>query len=69
MKYGVRGIRHTFIEIGEMAQTFRMNGLKHVKNFGDVNWSGYDDILLKNAISLTDLYPGMVQFFGKVTSK
>lgn len=64
IKYGVRGIRHTFIEIGEMSQTFRLFGQSIIPDFGDVSWSGFDDTGLAAAMGLKRLQPGMVQFFG-----
>lgn len=64
IKYGIRGIRHTFIEIGEMSQAFRLFGKKTNPEFGDVSWSGFDDTKLATALGLKKLHPGMIQFFG-----
>lgn len=64
IKYGIRGIRHTFIEIGAMAQSFRILGREIIPLFGDVSWSGFDDNALMEGLGLKNLHPGMIQFFG-----
>lgn len=64
VKYNYRGFRHMLIEVGEMAQAFRLNGLARINNFGDVSWSGFDDKALKDSLGLRIMKPVLLQFFG-----
>lgn len=64
VKYNYRGLRHMLIEVGSMAQAFRLNGLARINNFGDVSWSGFDDKALKDSLGLRIMKPVLLQFFG-----
>lgn len=64
VKYNYRGLRHMLIEVGSMAQAFRLNGLAIISDFGDISWSGFDDEKLKSSLGLKNMNPVLLQFFG-----
>lgn len=65
-KYRIRGYRHSLIEVGLMAQSFRYS-LCEFENLGEVSWSGFNDNALTYSLGLSPrLAPvTLLQWFGE----
>lgn len=65
-KYRIRGYRHSLIEIGLMAQSFRQS-VSEFERLGEVCWSGFNDNALTHALGLSPrLAPvALLQWFGE----
>ncbi|MBN8194219.1 hypothetical protein JI667_18980 [Bacillus sp. NTK074B] len=66
-KYRARGYRHSLIEVGLMAQSFRESLLEENVGMGDLCWSGFNDNALTHMAGLNvRLAPiTLLQWFGK----
>lgn len=66
-KYRNRGYRHGLIEVGLMAQNFKIS-LQSYKNYGECLWSGFNDNSLTNLLGMNPrLSPLLLlQWFGKI---
>lgn len=65
-KYRIRGYRHSLIEVGLMAQSFRQ-AICEYERLGEVSWSGFNDNAFTHAIGLSPrLAPvALLQWFGE----